>query len=144
MINVQLTDLLDAYQFASGGGGFENMAYLDIETGAIYCTSSDMEPEEELPEDLETSDRYVVLPDAHDLDLGRPLALSFVERELPDDEEKAADCFRTKGAYGCFKQLLEKRGALEKWHAFEAQATEAALREWCLEYGVQLTDAPRA
>ncbi len=144
MITVKFTALLDAYQFASPGGSYENIAYLDLENGSIYCTSSDVEPEEELPEDLETSDRYVVLPDTHDLNLGRDLALSFVEQKLTNEQEKAADCFRRKGAYRCFKQLLEQHGALDKWYAFEAQATEAALREWCHERGIQLVDAPLA
>ena len=29
---------------------------------------------------------------------------------------------------------------LDKWHAFEARATELALEEWCVEVGVTLID----
>lgn len=144
MVTVNFTALLDAFEFASFGGTFENTAFVDLETGAIYCTSSEIEPQEELPEDLETSDRYLMLPNKRDLDLGRKLVLSFVEQTLPNDYAKAANWFRSKGAYSRFKELLEERDALGKWYAFEAQATQAALREWCQERDIQLVNAPIA
>jgi hypothetical protein len=75
------------------------------------------------------------------LDLGRELALSFVEQELPNDYDRAEGFFYSKGAYGRFKTLLESRGVMEKWYAFEARATEAKLREWCHEHGVQVSHA---
>jgi hypothetical protein len=31
---------------------------------------------------------------------------------------------------------------LEKWHAFEDRATEEALRAWCEDVGIQLSDPP--
>lgn len=144
MITVNFAALLDAYQFASPAGTWENSAFVDLENGSIYCASSEIETEEELPEDLETSDRYLILPDKNDLNLGRELALSFVEQELPDEQDKAMDCFRSKGAYRCFKELLEKHEALGKWYAFEAQATQTALREWCHDRGIQLVNVPSA
>ncbi len=45
--------------------------------------------------------------------------------------------FRRKGAYGRFKPLLQDRGPLERWYAFEAAATERALKDWC-----ELNDIP--
>jgi len=48
--------------------------------------------------------------------------------------------FAKRGAYAKFKTLLMRRGALERWHGFENEATEQALREWCKINGVDLID----
>ncbi|MGH8602631.1 MAG: hypothetical protein ACREXR_07595, partial [Gammaproteobacteria bacterium] len=92
-----------------------------------------------VPDNLETSDRYIAVPHKNDLNLGRKLALSFVEQKLPDDYNTVAGFFRNRGAYSRFKDLLESRGVLEKWYLFEASAMETALREWCQENSVPLS-----
>ena len=93
--------------------------------------------EEEVPEDLETSDRYLMVPAKAELDLGRSLALRFTEQELPEACDEVARIFSKKGAYGRFKQLLEQRDKLSPWFEFEAAETEAALRRWCQENDLQ-------
>ena len=100
-----------------------------------------IETEEDLPEDLETSDRYIAVPHKNELGLGRDLALSFIDRELPGDYNTAAGFFRRKGAYGRFKQLLQSRSMLQRWYDFENSATEEALRAWCEENGIQVVGA---
>ena len=139
MVTVPFSDLLDAFDFANAGAPYENRAFIHRDTGAIHWTSVMVELEEEPPEDLETSDRYLALPYKNELDLGRELALSFVDQELPSEYDRCADFFRRGGAYRRFKDLLESRDVLEKWYAFEAQAIEAALRAWCEEHGIQLS-----
>jgi hypothetical protein len=54
--------------------------------------------EEDVPDDLETSDRYIAIPHKNDLDLGRRLALRFAAQELPDRYEQAKDFFRRLSA----------------------------------------------
>ena len=44
-------------------------------------------------------------------------------------------------AYSRFKQLLESGGVLEAWYLFEANAVEAALRQWCEDNSIQLSPA---
>jgi hypothetical protein len=144
MVTVLFSDLLDAFEFANAGAPCESSAFINLDTGAIHYKSDMIELEEELPEDLETSDRYIALPYKNELDLGRELALSFVEQELPNEYERAVGFFRSKGAYGRFKNLLESRGVIEKWYAFDAQVTEARLSEWCQEHGIQLIHAKPA
>lgn len=139
MVTVPLSDLLDAFDFANAGTPYENRAFIHLDTGAIHWTSAMVELEEEPPEDLETSERYLALPYKNELDLGRELALSFVDQELPGEYDRCSDFFHHKGAYRRFKDFLESRDVLEKWYAFEAQATEAALRAWCEEHGIQLS-----
>ena len=144
MATVQFSELLDAFQFVGAGAPYESSAFVNLDTGAIHCTSSVIELEEKVPQNLETSDRYIEVPHKNNLDLGRNLALSFVEQQLPADYNAAADFFRSRGAYSRFKDLLASRGVLEEWYQFEARATEAALREWCSENGIQLNHASSA
>ena len=51
----------------------------------------------------------------------------------PSSYETVSNFFRQRGAYGKFKDLLERKGQLEAWYEFEAKATELALREWAAE-----------
>ncbi len=138
---VKFSELLDAFEFVSIGSQFEHSAYIDSETGAIFWISPDHEFEEEVPDDIETSDRYLAIPHKNELNLGRDLALAFADQELPGQYDTVVGFFRKKGAYERFKNLLEARKALERWYAFEASATEKALRAWCEEEGVVLVDA---
>ena len=138
MVAIKYADLLDAFEFVSFGAPFESSAFICADTGVIYCTSDTLELDEKVPEDLETSDRYIAIPHKNDLNLGRDLVLSFVDQALSEDYGTVAGFFRRKGAYSRFKQLLESRGALEAWFTFEANAVEAALRQWCEENRIQL------
>lgn len=139
---VRYSELLDAFEFVSFGGLIGHGAYIDPDSGAIYCVSSEIEMDDEVPDDLESSDRYIAVPHKTDLDLGRDLVLSFVGGELPDDYDTVAAYFRKKGAYGRFKDLLDARNLLERWHEFEARETEKALRAWCLANDIDIIDQP--
>ncbi|MBK5205519.1 MAG: hypothetical protein JJD98_08945 [Polaromonas sp.] len=141
MVAIKYVDLLDAFEFVSFGAPFESSAFICADTGVIYCRSDTLELDEEVPEDLETSDRYIVIPHKNDLNLGRDLVLSFVDQALPDDYDTVAGFFRSKGAYSRFKQLLESHGMLEAWFALEANAVEAALRQWAVENRIQFSPA---
>jgi len=126
------------FDFVSSAPPTENNAYISLDSGEIYWTSELNPIEEEVPDDLETSDRYIPIPHKNDLDLGRNLALRFVAQALPGHYERVQAFFRHKGAYARFKQLLASDGTLDKWYTFEARAVETALREWCLENSIQL------
>jgi hypothetical protein len=39
--------------------------------------------------------------------------------------------FDRRGSYARFRDLLQRKKALDRWYDFETKATEAALREWC-------------
>jgi len=141
MVAVQYEEILSAFEFVGSAAPMEHSAYLSLDTGKIYWTSEVASIDEELPDDLDTSDRYLVVPHKTELDLGRKLAVRFAAQELPDSKERVMNIFRRKGAYGRFKQLLEDNGVLEKWYKFEAEATEKALREWCAENGIQIVES---
>ena len=143
-VTVDMRELRDAFDFVSAGEAFDNSAYISLDTGKIYWRSTAVDLEEkDLPKDIDNSARYLAVPSQRELDLGRRLALTFVAEELSDDYDTVAAFFRRPGAYGRFKNLLDTRGKLERWYDFEARATDAALRAWCAEHGIEpVADAP--
>ncbi|MBI4985928.1 MAG: hypothetical protein HZC24_11490 [Rhodocyclales bacterium] len=140
---VNLSDLLDAIDFVSGGELFDHRAFIDPDTGAIHFLSSEAEFED-VPDDIDTSDRYIAVPHKKDLDLGRRLALSFADEATPDEYGTVDAFFRKKGAYARFKDFLDARRLLERWYAYEASETEKAVRAWCADNGIALADEPKA
>ncbi|MBX9811696.1 MAG: hypothetical protein K2Y16_08810 [Burkholderiales bacterium] len=112
-----IDDLALAFEFVSSGPPMEHNAYLSIDTGRIYWISELASVEEEIPDDLETSDRYIAIPHRNDLDLGRNLALRFAIA-------KASTRFVRRSRHGCAAQN-------EFFHAHarrSARATSDALR----------------
>ena len=140
MVAVQYEEISSAFEFVGSAAPTEHSAYISLDTGKIYWASELASMDEELPDDVDTSDRYLVVPHKTELDLGRNLAFRFAAQELPDSYERVTSIFRRKGAYGRFKQLLDDNGVLEKWYKFEAEATEKALREWCAANGIQIVE----
>jgi hypothetical protein len=140
-VSVTFDDLRNAFEFVSAGQKFEHEACICTNTGSIYYASL-MSGLNEFPDDVDESDDYIGVPHKNDLDLGRNLVFAFVDEHLPNQSNAVRDIFRSKGAYRRFRDMLESRGILDKWYAFEASATEAALRAWCEEVGIQLSDPP--
>ena len=135
---VSFSDPQLALEFVSSGGMGENEAYLDRQSGKIYWHSKFGDNDEELPDDID-NEKYISIPDKRELDLGKPLALDFAREFLPDDYDKVHHIFSGRGAYRRYKDLLVRRGALERWYDFSNKAEEAALREWCVENGIDLS-----
>jgi hypothetical protein len=137
---VSLKDLEDAFEFVSAGGTGEHQAFLCKQTGKLYWHSEYLDDMDELPDDLEEDEKYIRIPDRRELDLGKPLVMEFAGQFLPEDVDRVQEIFSRRGAYAMFKDLLDRRGALERWYEFEAQATERALRTWCEENSVAVED----
>ena len=135
---VSFSDLQLAFEFVSSGGMGENEAYLDRQSAKIYWHSELGENDEELPDDID-NEKYIAIPDRRELDLGKPLVLEFARAFLPDDYDEVRHIFSRRGAYRRYKDLLVRRGALERWYDFSNKAEEAALREWCAENGIDLS-----
>jgi hypothetical protein len=138
---VNFEELLQAFDWVSAAGPFENAAYVGRESGKIYWVSEEGGLEEELPSDLEDEALYLPVPHKTDLDAGRGVALRFVEEYVPDAYDRASLYFRKPGAYGRFKLMLEELRRLEAWYAYEKSAMESALREWASENDIQLSEA---
>jgi hypothetical protein len=98
-VSVNAEELRTTFEFVNFGTPLEHSAYICVDTGKIYChsLSAGLEEEEDLPEDLETSDRYIAVPHKSDLGLGRRLALAFVTQELSDEYDTVAGFFGRRG-----------------------------------------------
>ena len=135
---VSFSDLRLAFEFVSSGGMGENGAYLDRQSRKIYWHSEFGDNDEELPNDID-DEKYISIPDKGELDLGKPLVLDFAREFLPDDYDEVRHIFSQRGAYRRYKDLLVRRGALERWYDFSNKAEEAVLREWCAVNGIDLS-----
>ncbi len=141
---ISFQDILNAFEFVSmGGGPGEHQAVLCRQTGKIYWHSeySDLdELNDELPDDIEDDEKYIAIPDNRELGLGKPLVLAFAREFLPDDFDEVRYIFSKRGAYPKFRALLARRKAVDRWHDFEAKATERALRDWCELNAIAVVD----
>ena len=141
MVAVKLDDLSMAFDFINSASPMEHSAYVSLDTGEVYWTSDSGDAfNEDISDDLETSDRYLTIPHKNDLDLGRSLALRFVAQKLPARYDQVEGFFQRQGAYSHFKDLLQREGVLEAWYTFEADSVESALRQWCAENGIEILE----
>ncbi len=138
MVSVKYNDLDMAVDFVSSGALLDASAYICRETGKIWYESDDSIEDEELPDNVGDTNKYAEVPDKRDLDLGKPLALSFVSQELPSQYEKIDSIFRRSGAYSRFKDLLHDYGVLDAWYKYEESATQEALCVWAKEEGFEV------
>ncbi|MER8950666.1 hypothetical protein NKI23_32875 [Mesorhizobium sp. M0809] len=137
---VSFKDIELAFEFVSSGGTGENQAFLCKRSGTLYWHSEVTGDLDELPDDIDDSEKYVQIPDKKELDLGKPLVLDFARQFLPDNVGDVQEIFSKRGPYARFKDLLQRRGALDQWYAFEANAEERALRTWCDDNSIEVGD----
>jgi len=137
MTTVSLDQLQGALDWVSGDM-LDNEAVICRQTGKIYWSTGEsgiLDDQEELPDDIADSKKYVPIPDRRDLGLGNRLAFDFAEQFLADQYDDVRDIFRRKGAYGRFKVLLEQRDLLEKWYVFSNERMLSSLEIWCESEG---------
>jgi hypothetical protein len=136
----KFNEILDALMFVSAMGYGENTAILDKKTGKIYFHSDfgDFDELEQLSEEDYDSTVHIDIPHKNDLDLGRDLVFEFVELFMPEEDDRVSQIFRKRGAYSRYKDLLEHRGMLQKWHDFENQREQLVLLEWCKENEIDI------
>jgi hypothetical protein len=133
---VDLDDLHGAFEFANGDPLNDTSAYVSRSTGETYLVA----PDHDLPppEDLDTNDDYLPLPDRRDLDLGRELVFDFVLDHMPAEAETVRAIFSRRGAYARFRDLLGYRNMTDAWHRYEEYRTYVALRDWCKSEGLEV------
>jgi hypothetical protein len=116
-----------------------NTAILCKDTGQILY-HSEMADLDEIGDDDLDWDMCIEIPHKNDLHMGQNLVFEFVKMQLPDDYHHVQQIFRKRGAYRRFKDFLETKGLLEIWYDFESKREEQALRQWCLENEIELSD----
>ena len=118
----------------------DDAAYTCLATGKIYWKPREegVIDDLEIPDDLDDGDKYLPAPDKWSLDLGNQLVFDFTREFAPLRYDDIRRMFRRKGAYGRFKDFLEKEGLLDKWYRYQDEQTAKALAAWCEENGLKL------
>ena len=131
-------DIENAFLFVSIGPEFSKSAYLCRDTDQIYYVT-DLDDLDELPDHVDGVERYIQIPDRNDLGLGKSLVLDFISVHLPRELGDVEGMFQRSDAYARFEHLLERKGLLDRWHKYENEHTESALRTWCANKGIELS-----
>ena len=140
MPTVSLDQLQNAMEWASSDF-LDNETYICRQIGKIYWIAGDpgmIDEEDEIPEDIHNSDRYLPVPGKRDLDLGNQLAFDFAMQNLAQYYDDVRYIVRRQGAYRRFKDFLERQDMLGKWYAYSDEQEAKALREWCETEGFSL------
>ena len=135
-MSITFDSIENAFLYVSMDQQFMNNAYLCKETGKIFYTS-EIGDSDELPDDIDDSDKYIEIPHKNELELGKRLVFEYVSKFLPDDLDRVDSIFSRRGAYSRFKDLLEEKGQLDEWHKFEDDQTKNALIQWCTDNDIE-------
>ena len=137
-MKVVYSDIELAVDFSSSAE-CDNGAYISLDDGRIYWVS-DTHDSDELPDDFESSDRYLLIPPKDDLLHGQSLIREFVAKNAPQLTQQVREIFSRRGAYRRFKDLLHRNRLSKSWHEFEYQCETDAIKEWCRKNGIELRD----
>jgi hypothetical protein len=139
MSTVNMDELERAAMMVEDGDG-RVTALVSRETGMIHLLNDEYTDEEApMPSASGGGDGYVPVPSAGTLGIGDGLVLRFAALHMAEDQNTVRDLFRNRDTEG-FARLLEERGAADTWERFHDETTQAALRRWCEEQGLQLAD----
>ncbi|MGD8295006.1 MAG: UPF0158 family protein [Desulfobacterales bacterium] len=130
-------DMENAFLFDSMDQKFMHNAYLCKDSGQFFYTS-ELGDSDELPEDIDDTEKYISIPHKHDLELGRALVFDFTSEYIPEELDRIYAYFRSRGAYSRFKDFLNVKGLFDKWYTFEGERIRAALEVWCQENGIEI------
>src|SRR5579859_3581653 len=148
-----LEDLIDALEEQSDS----LLAYLDRDTGEVILISEESlslaeeEPEEiaslpdwqkeevELAVQIQSTDRYLALPDQFDVNEWE-IMREFSEEAKPDDIRAALlRVIRGDHAFRRFKDQIATHNMWDPWNRFRRHAFEEIVRDWCEENAINLT-----
>jgi hypothetical protein len=139
-MRVSWRELQETFEFASFGQPGETEAVLCRQSGKCFWHSDAVEDIEAWPEDADDEEKYLRIPHKKELDLGKALVFDFAAACLPDAFDEVRQIFNRRGAYARFRDLLHRKKALDRWYAFEAEATEKALRQWCEDNDITIDE----
>jgi hypothetical protein len=139
MSGISFIDIEDAFLFVNSAPYGTNSAYLNVETGQILY-QSEIAGIDEIGDEKVDWDQTIEIPHENDLDLGQSIVFEFVEINLPDEHNRVREMFGELGADSLFKTFLGIKGLLGAWYRFEHERKQKALRSWCKESQILVSD----
>ncbi len=140
---ISFDDLVEALMWVSSPPEADAEAFISRATGKTYVRAIDGPIDEDFPPDVDDDTKYVAVPRRNELDLGRVLALRFIDEMAPHLEAEVRHAFGRQGAYRYLRALLDRNGLLDRWHEYENAATKRALESWAQEQGFQVAGGRR-
>ena len=134
---IKFSDFEDAFLFVNMGEMHTYTAFLCKKTGKIFYIP-DAGDSDELPEDIDDTEKYLTIPHKNDLELGKALVFEFTSEYIPEELDRIYAYFRSRGAYSRYKDFLNEKGILDKWYKFEDKRQRAALIEWCQDNSIEI------
>ena len=67
MVSVAYEEISSAFEFVGSAAPMEHSAYISLDSGKFYWASQLCSMDEEVPDDLDTSDRYLAVPHKTDV-----------------------------------------------------------------------------
>lgn len=136
---ILLHALVEAFDWTSDLTRVDPLAFVSRVTGQIHLASGE-DAADALPTDVYDEARYAMVPSRRDFDLGKRLAVRFVQRHAPAQLEQTYDCYAQPGAAARFRTLMDAAGVADAWDAFERAAVESALRDWADAHALLIAD----
>jgi hypothetical protein len=109
VVTVKYDELLEAFDFVSFAAPMEHQAYIDRTTGEIYWVSEAVD--DELPEDLDESDRYITIPHKNDLDWERTWRCSSRPKRCPTNMRESRGSFNAAAHMRDSRNFSQHRAA---------------------------------
>ena len=142
MAKFSFSDISDAFLWVSSAMYGMNSAMLHKDTGKIFYHSEMGDIDEIIEDDDPIWEQFIYVPHKNDLDLGKELVFEFVNKHLPQKYDIVWNIFRSGGAYGRYKTLLDQNGLLQTWYDYENNRTEHEIRKWCQRNKIELEEKP--
>jgi len=77
-----------AHEWVSADAGGENAAFVCPASGAIHCSEAGLAVDPDSPAMHGLTEECIPVPGKWDLDLGKHLAVSFVQAQLPNAKQE--------------------------------------------------------
>lgn len=142
---IEFEDILDGYEYSNVDPYLGSYAWIDLKTGRVHFHSDSNPDADDFNDEFGDMEHYdeenvLAIPNRYDLDLGKELVFDFMSEKMPQDYNRVQDIFSYRGAYARFKDFLHERGMLQEWYNYEDEQTRAALRRWCEDNNLEISE----
>lgn len=129
---VDLNELIDAFTMQS----HEITYYVHHKSGEIVPLIQDMVEEDEISNDILSSDDYIPLPSSYELNI-YAIMEEFVFSLQDIKIQKVLACAIVgKGAFRRFKETIEAYSIQDQWYEYQHEQLQKKAVEWCRQEGL--------